>query len=117
MTDLRPANGADRPSTLTEQVQTLIDQGEGSRAAVELLTEAVERQTRAHRTMMVLGGVLALLIVVVLGDNRLQIGQLQHKLCPLVSLSITKPGQAPPSTQHGRDVERAARALARDFGC
>lgn len=105
------------PQTLDQRVQSWVEQGEEFRATMDRLTEAVDRQTRVQRTALIVGTIVALVLIVVLGDNRLQIRALQQKLCPLVSLSITRPGQAPPSTAHGRDVEAAARDLASAFGC
>lgn len=103
--------------TLAESVQTLVEQGTATTVDVRLLTAAVRAQTRALRWAVGVGIVIVFGLALVLFDNRMQVQQLQRRLCPMVTLSIHQPGQAPPSTARGRDIEAAARALAGSFGC
>lgn len=111
----RPAE--EDPPTLDESVATLIEQGDSTTEAIRGLTAAVERQARIQRRALWAAALILLAVILVLVDNHRAIRQLQDQLCPLVTLSVTGPGQAPPVTQHGRDVEAAARALAGSFGC
>lgn len=103
--------------TLAESVATLVEQGTATTVDVRLLTAAVEAQTRSLRWTKFVGILVCFGLALVLLDNRLQVQLLQRRLCPMVTLSIHQPGQAAPSTQRGRDVEAAARALAGSFGC
>lgn len=95
----------------------LIEQGRLTVAAVDQLRASIDRQARAQTRRTIATVVLVGVLAVVAVDNRLQIDRLQRQFCPLVTASITRPGETPPSTAHGRDVERTARDLAARIGC
>lgn len=103
--------------TLDESVAQLLEQGSTTTQAINALTAAVERQARIQRRALWAAAVILLAVLLVLVDNHRAIRALQARLCPLVTLSIHSPGQAPPVTPRGRDMEREAGKLARTFGC
>lgn len=96
---------------------TLIEQGRQTVVAVNELRVAVDRDRRSQDRRALVKLVLFVLLVVVAVDNRVQLWQLRQQLCPIVTASITRPGEAPPATQHGRDVEQSAIDLAGRLGC
>lgn len=108
MTDDHPTAG--KPPTLHQLVERQIEQGEKTVRSVDGLRASIDRRTLATV-------VLVLLLCGVAVDNRLQINQLKQTLCPIVTASITRPGETGPTTPHGRDVERSATNLARKLGC
>ncbi len=95
----------------------LIEQGRQTVVAVNNLRAAVERNRRSQDRRALAKLVLFLMLVAVAVDNRVQIWQLQQQLCPIVTSTITRPGEAKPITQHGRDVEQSAIELAGRLGC
>lgn len=101
----------------TEAGHQLIEQGARTIEAVDQLRRSIDLSTRAQRRRT--WATWALIGVVVLGvvDNRVQLNTLQRQFCPLVTVNIAGPGQAPPTTQRGRDAEAAARVVAASVGC
>ena len=122
MTIPRPPLAADDPAdfpddTPAESVSKLIAQGTVTVAAVQDLRTAIDRDRRSQDRRALIKLVLFLAVLAVAVDNRLQLWHLQQQLCPIVTATITRPGEAPPVTQHGRDVEATARDLASALGC
>lgn len=110
MTDDGPVDLTEGNPTLHQLVERQIEQGARTVKAVDGLRTAIDRRTLATV-------VLVLLLCGVAVDNRLQINQLKQTLCPIVTASITRPGEQGPTTPHGRDVEGSAIELADRLGC
>jgi hypothetical protein len=100
-----------------EAGRQLLEQGAATIAAVNQLRVSIDAEARQQRQRKWVKLVLVLVLIGVLVDNRLQLESLKRTLCPIVTASITRPGAAPPVTQHGRDVEQSAIELAGRLGC
>lgn len=111
----------DRPESpkadLATEVEKLVKQGDLTVDSVNLLRRAIDRNTRTWRISIVVGAVLILVLALTLVDARRAIHTLQRQICPIVELSIPKQGDAPPTSQHGRDVIDASERLAKHLHC
>lgn len=118
----RYPSAADDPADFPDDdaeasVAKLIAQGTSTVRAVEELRSSIDRQSKIEQRRVILKWVLGLLVVLAVVDNRVQIDRLKRTLCPIVTASITRPGEQGPITQHGRDVELSARELSARLGC
>jgi hypothetical protein len=50
-------------------------------------------------------------------NNQRAIEEANRKWCPMVGLLIPKPGQAPATTERGRELVASAQKLYTSFGC
>lgn len=108
---------AEPPRTFLELLADQIEQNRLTAVAVADLKTSVDAQARAQRHRTWTNVLLILVLAAAVVDNRIVINRLEKTLCPIVTASVTRPGEVGPSTPHGRDVERSARQLAVRLGC
>lgn len=103
--------------TLDQLVHELVEQGNGTAAQLEELTEALDRNTRRRKS----NNVAALIVVAAIGIlavfNNAGVRELQQQICPLVVLLGSSGTTAPPSTDRGRQMSVRADALAERWDC
>jgi hypothetical protein len=105
---------ADAVRQLVDKVGELLEQGSAVIPIVGALEVSVRKYRRALWAAVAIGTALVLVLAAVALDNRSQVAALKRQFCPVVQASLTG---APPSTQHGIDVEEAMRKLAGKFHC
>lgn len=91
---------------IAEQTQELAEQ-----------THEIARRTRALWAALIVGGLVLAGLIFVSLDNHRTIDANNRRWCPMVGLLIPKPGDAPPSTERGREVVVSALQLWQDFDC
>lgn len=98
------------PENLTKAVQDL-------RTEVDKLRREFRRRTVVVALLSV-----ALILTVVAGlvlqaSNESRIAANNRRWCPMVTLLIPGPGDAPPGTPRGREIAARAEILADEFRC
>lgn len=116
-----PTEDSPPATSLEISVRELVDASEVMKTVVQGLETAMRYRTQAFRWAVVAFSAVALVLGVVLLDNRLRIDAFQRKLCPMVTVIIPRPGDAVPppgpAGDRGREVIARSTDLAKDFGC
>lgn len=103
--------------SLDELVRELVEQGNAAAVQLELLTEAIDTNSRRRRSNNFAAGIVILCLAVVAVFNNTAVRELQHQICPLVVLLGSSGTSAAPSTDRGRQMSARADALAERWEC
>lgn len=100
-----------------EQVEELTATVRGLREDVGRLRRAFDRRTLAFIAVAVAVGIAIVVAVRVQAENERRLQQADRRWCPLISVLVPRPGDAPATTPRGRQVAERAADLASKFHC
>lgn len=111
----------DHLNELTRSVDGLSDEAAELRVELRSLGLELARKTRLLWVAMIAGFIVTVVVVasayVVTLNNAEAIERNNRKLCPMVELSIQRPGDPKPTTPRGEIVTRRATQLYKDYNC